>query len=585
MIDSNFLEKIREETDIISIVSQYVPLRRSGKNYVGLCPFHQEKTPSFTVSPERNMFYCFGCHAGGDVITFLMKIENISFAEAVELLAKKMGLSVPLKSGSASEAKKETFWRLNETACSYFERMLYEKEGIKAREYLKGRGLKEEIWHEFRLGYAPSSEGLLVHLLNANFQEEAILTAGLISETKHELFRHRLTFPIADVRGKVIAFGGRALDESLPKYLNTPDSPIFSKGNCLYGLNLAKKAISERGTAIIVEGYMDVLSCHQFGFQNAVASLGTSLTINQVRLLSRFAKKIILSYDTDVAGVMATMRSLELFKSAQMEVRVVDLRGFKDPDELLQKKGGEFFSLLLQASIPATEFVYEKIFSQFDWKIEEERRRAVMELLSFISSLDSFLDQEKFIKRLSLDSGIAEDTLFAQLKKLSKSSPKQTRVKGSVTLDETEGLKSRPPVVEFTLLQLLLHEPEIILELEKDLDAEDFSNPALKKIFLGILEKWQKGEPNLYNLPLEDEEEINLLSRLALTPLATEEPLAEARQCLLRLKKNRFFREYKVLEAELKKLEGEKKSEEYRKKLQEMQKIANKIQSLNVITK
>ena len=310
---SEFLERLRNEVDIVSLISEYVHLRRSGRNFIGLCPFHQEKTPSFTVSPERKMFYCFGCHAGGDAITFLMKIENLTFPEAVESLARRMGLKVPQRTGE-DQKRKDKYYEVNDLACSFFENCLNGLEGKEVREYLLRRGIEEETWRVFRLGYAPGSGSFLKFMLKQGIDQLLLLQSGLIRDKSGtELFRNRLIFPIMDIRNRVIAFGARALDDSQPKYLNTGQTPIFEKGHHLYALNMAKRQVVELGSAIVVEGYMDAISCHQFGFHNTVASMGTALTKEQVGLLARFCKRVILAYDADLAGIMATLRSMELF--------------------------------------------------------------------------------------------------------------------------------------------------------------------------------------------------------------------------------------------------------------------------------
>ncbi|MGB9833688.1 MAG: DNA primase [bacterium] len=585
MVDySDFLDRLRSEVDIISLVSDYVHLRRSGKNYIGLCPFHQEKTPSFTVSPERRMFYCFGCHAGGDAITFLMKIENLTFPEAVEALARRLGLKVPQKTGSDQE-RKDKYYRVNELACSFFENCLNGPEGMKVRDYLIQRGIKEETWRIFRLGYAPESGPFLQFMQKQGIDPSLLLQVGLIRDKVggKELFRNRLMFPIMDLRGRVIAFGGRALDDSQPKYLNTGQTPIFEKGRHLYALHLAKRPITEVGNAIVVEGYLDAIACHQFGFHNAVASLGTALTREQVGLLARFSKKVILAYDADLAGVMATLRSLELFGQMEMEVRVANLGGFKDPDELLHQKKAEGFSRAILSSVPALDFAYEKIRQKYDWKVSQEKKEAVLELLSLISSIDSPLDQEKYIKRLALDSGFGEDTLFSQLRKLKKSSGKAVSDRSPTGLDELEGIKAKPPAAEVTFLKIIFKNPELIALVEQELDPEDFSHPYLKKIFQESLFRFKNGQIDIYNITFDEPEASAFLARLLLESLPeTEEPGKELKKCLLKIKKERLTREYKRLSEEISILERSGDLELYRKKLEELQLIVNKIRSLTV---
>jgi len=580
---SEFLERLRSEVDIVSLISEYVHLRRSGKNFVGLCPFHQEKTPSFTVSPERKMFYCFGCHAGGDAITFLMKIENLTFSEAVETLARRMGLKVPERAGGDQE-RKEKYYKVNELACSFFENCLNSPEGKEARDYLARREIKEETWRAFRLGYAPESGPFLKFMLKQGIDQSLLLQSGLIRDRSgNELFRKRLIFPIMDIRNRVIAFGGRALDDSQPKYLNTGQTPIFEKGHHLYALNVAKRQITELGSAIVVEGYMDAISCHQSGFYNVVASMGTALTREQVGLLARFCKRVILAYDSDLAGVMATLRSLELFGQREMEVRVANLGDFKDPDELLRQKKQEGFSRAISGSIPAWDFAYEKIRQKYDWKVSQEKREAVFELLSLISSIDSPLDQEKYIKRLALDSGFGEDILFSQLKKLKNSPSRTVSDKSPTVLEELESIKVKPPAAEVTFLKLLFEKPELIVSVEEELDPDDFSHPYLKKIFQELLLLFKSGQNNIYNLTFDDPEVTALLARILLEPSPQiGKPEKELKECLLKIKKERLIKEYKRLSEEIGVLERSGNRELYRKKLEELQLTVNKIRSLTV---
>lgn len=580
---SEFLERLRAEVDIVSLISEYVNLRRSGKNFVGLCPFHQEKTPSFTVSPERRMFYCFGCHAGGDAISFMMKMEKLTFPEAVDVLARKLGLKVPQVSEEAKE-RKDILFKVNELACSFYERCLHGPEGTKAKEYLLKRGVREETQKLFRLGYAPESGAFFEFMKEKGISPDILLKGGLISERGgKELFRNRLIFPIMDLRGKVIAFGGRALDDSQPKYLNTGQTSLFEKGRHLFAIHLAKKQISEIGNAIVVEGYMDAIACHQAGFQNVVASLGTALTRDQVALLSRFTKKVILAYDADLAGVMATLRSFELFGQMDMEVRVANLEGFKDPDDLLksQKSGG--FSKTISSSIPAFDFAYEKIRQRYDWKIPQEKKEGVLEILNLISTLDSPLDQEKYIKRLALDSGYGEDTLFLQLKKKGISPVSKSSKDKPPGLEEMEKIKPKLPPAEEACLKIIFEQPQMMAIAEKELQPDDFSHPQLKIFFQKSLERFKNGNVDVYNITFEAPEDVSLLARLLMDsrPRA-EEPEKELKKCILKMKRDRLIREQQRLSQEISTLERSGDTELYRKKLEELQILVNKIKSLTV---
>ncbi len=569
-----FINKLRDRTNIVDVVSAYVPLHRSGKNFLGLCPFHSEKTPSFTVSPEKNMFYCFGCQIGGDALTFLMKIENLSFPEAVELLAQKLGLTVPEKSPIKGEGEKGLYWKLYELACSFFEGMLQSPEGKTARDYLARRGIKEETWRAFRLGYAPSGNRLTELFKEKEISIPLFLRAGLGTEKDggSDLFRQRLIFPIMDLRGRVIAFGGRALDESIPKYLNSGQTPLFEKSRHLYALHIAKRVIPERRTAIVVEGYMDALSAHQFGFKNTVASLGTALTPDQVRLLSRFSKRVILAYDADLAGVRATLRSFELFRSSEMEVRVASLGEHKDPDSLLQSRGAEAFTVSLARSISAFDFAYNKIARAYNWQVPEERRKAVQQILNFISSLSNILEQETYIKRLAIDAGLREDLLFQEMKRLSKEEPKGSS-RAAVSLEEAEIVLKKPPGAEERLLHLLLHYPELLIEFKEEIDPSDFRDPSLGQMLEEMLACLAQGKwGNNIQFSFKPER-MNLVSRLIMNKIAVENPGEETRSCLSRIKKEKISRDIRRLKEEMPLLEKAGEEHLLKEKLRELQKL------------
>lgn len=572
---SQFINKLRDQADIVEVVSPYVSLRKTGKNLVGLCPFHSEKTPSFTVSPEKNMFYCFGCQAGGDALTFLMKIENLPFTETVELLAQKLGLSIPAKyQGEKEGDRKELYWKLYELACSFFEKNLQSAEGKAARDYLAHRGIKEETWRSFRLGYAPRGNKLTDFLKEKKVGLSLLLRAGLATEKEggSDLFRHRLIFPIMDLRGRVVAFGGRSLDESTPKYLNSGQTPVFEKGKLLYALHIAKKVIPERRAAIVVEGYMDVLSAHQFGFNNTVAPLGTALSQEQVRLLSRFTKKVVLAYDADLAGVRATLRSFELFRPSGMEVRVASLGEHKDPDSLLQSGGAEAFTRSLTRSISAFDFAYRKIAQTYNWEIAEEKRKAVLEILNLVSSLSNILEQEEYIKRLAVDADLREDLLFQEMKRLKGGEAKGSS-RAAVSLEEAEMVLNKPPGAEERLLHLLLHYPFLLSELREEIDPSDFRDPTLRQILNEMMQCLAQGTWGNHRYSSFKPESMSIISRLLMNELAIENPKEEARYCLSRIKKERISRDIRRLKEEIPLLEKSGGNQALTEKLRELQKL------------
>ena len=365
MLPESFLNELKYKTDIEQVISRYVQLRRRGRNLTGLCPFHSEKTPSFTVYPDTQSFYCFGCGAGGDAITFVKKAENLDYMEAVRALAERAGLTVPEGSVDDSGRRlKARVLELNRAAARHFHQNLMSDRGREARGYLVDRGLTKATVVKFGIGYAPESwDDLRGHLRGQGFTDQEMITAALANPGKnggcYDTFRNRIIFPIIDLRGGVIAFGGRNLGEQGPKYLNSGDTPVFKKSRSLFAMNFAKG--TKRPELILCEGYMDVVSVHQGGFDNAVATLGTALTPEQARLIGNYTKTVVLSYDSDGPGQAATRRAIAIFEDTGVKVRVLSIPDAKDPDEFLKKFGPQRFELLLEGSAGAGDFESAKL--------------------------------------------------------------------------------------------------------------------------------------------------------------------------------------------------------------------------------
>ncbi|MCX5971155.1 MAG: DNA primase [Coprothermobacterota bacterium] len=589
----DFLQKLKAQVDIVEVVSGYVPLRRTGKNYVGLCPFHQENTPSFTVSPENNIFYCFGCQAGGDALTFLMKVESITFPESVALLAEKLGLPLPERLGGGErKERKEFFWTLYEEATAFYERMLEAPEGKVARDYLARRGVDTPTWRRFRLGFAPEGNRLVTQL-SAQASLPQLVQLGLAGERGggSDLFRGRLIFPIMDLRGRPIAFGGRALDEqSQPKYLNSGASPLFEKGQSLYALHLARRTAAERRALVVVEGYMDAISAHQHGFANTVASLGTSLTADQAHLLSRFTQRVYLAYDIDAAGINATLRALDLLRPQGIEVRVPSMAGYKDPDSLLRAQGAEAFSRALIDYLPGEEFIYRQIAQRHNWQVEEEKARAIREILvQLVARLPSALEKEKFLKRLALESGWGEEILVNELNRLGAPTPTRGgRRRVAVSLEDLRRAERTLPVLEVRLLHLILQQPTLLAESGldslrqddslrqhvlpselKELALEDFQNPTCRNLLVACQEAFQEGSwPPTFS---PEDPAAPLAARLLIEPLNVPDIHQEARLCLERLNLEKISRQLHRLKEEISVLEKTGPSEPLRLKLQQYQ--------------
>ena len=416
-ISEEILEKIKEQNDIVDVISESVRLKRSGRNFSGLCPFHNEKTPSFSVSQDKQIYKCFGCGEAGNVITFVMKTKNLPFVDAVKYLGERVNITVEDEKQGKSPItkKKELLYNLNVEAARFFFRNLVNDND--AKEYFLNRGIKEETIKRFGLGFAKDSwNSLLLYLKKRGFKEELLLEAGLVSISqksgnKYDRFRNRVIFPVFDYRGKVIGFGGRVLDDSKPKYLNSPETLVFQKGTNLYGLNFAIKSNFRERYFIIVEGYMDLITLHQYGITNVVASLGTALTVNQARLLKRYADKVIISYDADVAGQTATVRGLEILRDAGFEVRVLNIPQGKDPDEFVRSNGKEAFKNLINNAQPLIDYRLKRAEEGINFKESDSLAKYGKRVTDILAKLNP-VEKDVYVKRISENTGIREQALY-----------------------------------------------------------------------------------------------------------------------------------------------------------------------------
>lgn len=417
------IDEVRERTDIVEVVSRYVKLERSGRRLRGLCPFHSEKTPSFYVEPEKQLFHCFGCHAGGNVFNFLMRLENAPFVEVVTRLAEEAGIAVQTGELTPQEAQRhhelEEIRRALHLAARFYVRALYSEAGEEARRYLKSRGVNAEVARVFGLGYAPDAwHALHEHLRAEGVSEEIAVKAGLLGQGErgpYDWLRHRIVFPIIDVRGRVVGFGGRVLAGDGPKYLNTAESPVFSKRRQLYGLHLAKEQAARTGRIVVVEGYMDVVGLYRHGFPGAVASLGTAFTEAQARLLKRFAGEVVLAYDADAAGQAATLRGMEILKREGLAVRVARLPEGHDPDSLVRERGLDAFRQVLDESLPLVEYQMEEALRGADLSRVEGRVEAVERLLPILAGIESPVGREGYIAQLAARLGVSRASLAESL--------------------------------------------------------------------------------------------------------------------------------------------------------------------------
>ncbi|WP_353684810.1 DNA primase [Thermodesulfovibrio sp. 3907-1M] len=514
------LEEIKNRLDIVDVISEYIDLKKTGQNYKSLCPFHSEKTPSFFVNPSKQIFHCFGCGKGGDIVTFIMEYEKISFIEALSILAKKAGVEFePLKRG-ISYAYKEKLYEIYEQATHYYMEQL--KSSEKAKLYLKSRGINEETVKIFKIGYAPQERNSLCNFLKEKgFDENLINSSGLVNNS-YDFFRNRIVIPIHDLTGKVIGFGGRLIDSEteLPKYINSPDTPIFKKGENLFGFWHAKQYIREKGYVMVVEGYMDVILCHQHGFKNAVAPLGTALTQEQLEKtkrilnnLKKFTNRILLIFDGDEAGVVAAQRSLLTLFNGGFIVKIVLLPEKEDPASFLQKYGEKAFkNYLIKALSPV-----DLIMKTYPPKKLNEGIRNFLNMLSYLKDL---IYRDELLRELSEKTGINEVTLREELKQIISN---KTSKKERIDFKAYSGSKE-----EEILLRIVLSYPEKINYILEKIKIEDFEIHSIKNIFLKIQELQRNSEFSLDKLlNLLDEEEKAFISKLIMTSEIDEDSVIQ----------------------------------------------------------
>ncbi|MDY6012253.1 DNA primase [Clostridium sp.] len=503
-ITEETIERIKQENDIVDVISETVRLKRSGRNYMGLCPFHGEKSPSFSVSQDKQIYKCFGCGEAGNVLTFVMKQKNLNFIESCKLLAERANIPLNLGNGEESKVvkKKELLYKINVEAARYFFSNLQENEN--AKEYFLNRGIKEITIKRFGLGYAKDGwQNLRMYLKKKGFSDSLMLEAGLVIKSQkgtiYDRFRNRVMFPVFDIKGNVIGFGGRVLDDSKPKYLNSPETLVFQKGTNLYGLNFAIKNRIEKRYFIIVEGYMDLISLHQYGITNVVASLGTALTVNQARLLKRYADKVIISYDADVAGQTATLRGLEILKEAGFDVRVLKIPQGKDPDEFVRSNGKDAFLKLVDKAENLISYRLEKAKEGINFKDKSSLVEYGNRVADILANLNP-VEKDIYVKSISEDIGIKEQSLYDLI-----AMTRNTKSDDFMNKKEEYGTKLyvEPGYVkaEKSLIKLML-EDDYYEEIVSNISSDDFISKPYAKIF-NLIKEAKKKELKDINLHVE----------------------------------------------------------------------------------
>ena len=503
-----FLDELAARNPIEEVVGQYVNLKRSGSNLFGLCPFHGEKTPSFSVAPDKGIYYCFGCHKGGGVINFEMEIEGLSYPDAVRALAQRVGMEVPDDEEYQSRYRKqERLWALAKEAARFFVTQLYAPTGAEGLRYAQSRGMSKGTLTRFGIGFAPDSWDSLCKAMRAKgYTDEELKDAGLVSVSQKngnifDRFRNRLMFPIIDVRGNVIGFGGRVMDNSTPKYLNSPETEVFNKRKNLFALNVAKK--TKLGYLILVEGYMDAIALHQYGFDCAVASLGTSLTEEHAVLLSRYTEQVVLIYDGDEAGQNATRRAIPMLEKAGLQVKVLQMRDAKDPDEFLKKFGADRFKLLLEESSNRVEYQLRAIQKKYDLNVDEDRVKFISEAAELVSTLGNAVQREIYGNRVAEAGRISSDAMKIEVNKAFKrrqyrEKRKQERIDLAPAVAAQPKSRTirydnvRSAMAEEIVLAQCLSDAAMIAETE-GLKPEEFSSPLLGRVFEQLQQQSRQG--------------------------------------------------------------------------------------------
>ncbi len=531
------IEEVRMKNDIVDVISGYVRLQKKGANYFGLCPFHNEKSPSFSVSPGKQMYYCFGCGAGGNVYTFIQEYENYTFPEAVKMLADRAGVNLPeieySEEAKKAESKRSRLLEINKEAAKYFYFQLRARQGETGYRYLRDRQLSDETIKKFGLGFAnKTSNDLVQYLRSKGYSPELIHEAGLCNvDEKHGMydkFWNRVIFPIEDINHRVIGFGGRVMGDGTPKYLNSPETPIFDKSRNLYGLNFART--SRKGNIILCEGYMDVISMHQAGFDQAVASLGTAFTLGQASLLKRYTKEVLLSYDSDGAGVKAALRAIGILKEAGLTGKIISLEPYKDPDEFMKNLGKEAFQERIDHAENSFLFGIRMLEKEYNLSDPEDKTRFHREIARKLCDFSEEVERENYIEAVAEKYHIG----FENLRKLVGSIAAQTGLAKPVERPKSGIHKKTTPEenskkTQRLLLTWLVEEPQLYKKIERFIGPEDFTEELYVRVAERLFAGLEKGELNAASIIslFPDEEEQREVASLFNTRLMEPETIQE----------------------------------------------------------
>lgn len=522
------IEEIRSSNDIVDVISKYITLKRSGRNFFGLCPFHKEKSPSFAVSPDKQIFHCFGCGAGGNVIHFISKIEGLDFKDTLELLANRVNIELPtldnLEDDKTARLKSKVY-EINKIAAEFYHENLYKPASKTAQEYIKKRKLDNRTLKAFLIGYAGNFNELYLLLKQKGYTEEEMLASSLVKRTENggymDSFRKRLMFPIQDVRERVIAFGGRVLDDSKPKYINSPENIVYSKGRNLFGLNVAKKHDTRK--IIIVEGYMDAISLYQRGITNVVASLGTAMTEAQGRLLRRYSEQVILGYDADGAGQAAILRGMEILQNLGCDIRVLQIEGAKDPDEYVLKYGPERFQKCVDNAISLVEFKVKVLLKELNIENTNDKIKFLNEIAKILAKVTNQMEREIYVDKIAKEYKISKEAIYAEVNKLmykdNQGSKKLEKRVVTMVPKEEKGNNVSEAVLkrENLVIYLLINEYSKCYEKIKNLITLNYiQDDTNKQILKKMYEEFEKGNSNTSQLLdwFQDEKVISHITEI-----------------------------------------------------------------------
>lgn len=568
------VNEVLERSNIVDLVSSYLPLKRAGRNYKACCPFHPEKTPSFIVSADKQIFHCFGCGAGGNALTFVMQYEKVHFREALESLASRCGVPLPEPEKSEYQKSQDNLGKqllgAYEKACRFYhDILLNDPAAAAARAYLKKRGISKETAQHFHLGYAPAGWDNLMHYLKTqNFSLSLIEKSGLAVPKEgggfYDRFRERLIFPITDIKNRVIAFGARVLDNALPKYINSPESQIYTKGRHLFGLSISRDAVREKESVIVVEGYLDMITPFEAGIKNIVASLGTALTEEQVRLLRRYTDNVVMLYDADAAGQMATLRALELLIKEDMNVKIAKLPQGEDPDSFARRGGPEEFEKMITEARPIFDYTLDCLLFKYDATSSIGKDKIVREILPTVKKFKNHVLRAEYIKRISQKLMLDEKALWNDLSAvLEERAPAAQDARESSAV---EHYKLREiPVTERVLVKLMLEEMHLVDELRRMIDPSDFTQEQLRKIvqfIFNFFSETQALKPNILMNYLGDEEAIHIISELSALEIHTSSDKTKLiADCVERLKRDKVLHRLKILLSEIQAAQDAKDNE------------------------